>query len=112
MATGQVGFKDQKKVKKVLVKERENPIINRLNKTKVEKHPDLAMEKQEHLKSLSKKNLAAVRARKKEEERIAKERQQLKYQKDHAYDELFTEENMVAASNQDKDEHYYSDDFM
>ena len=36
MATGQVGFKDNKKVKRVYVSARENAIVNRLNKTKVE----------------------------------------------------------------------------
>lgn len=47
MATGQVGFKDNKLVKKVLVETRENAIVNRLNKTKVEKFPDLRQEKAE-----------------------------------------------------------------
>jgi hypothetical protein len=46
-------------VKKVLVAERENPIVNRLNKTKVEKFPDLAMEREEKLKALRKKDQAA-----------------------------------------------------
>jgi hypothetical protein len=45
MATGQVGFKDNKLVKKVLVETRENPIVNRLNKTRVERFPDLRQEK-------------------------------------------------------------------
>jgi len=111
MATGQVGFKDPKKVKKILVAQRENPIINRLNKTKVEKFPDLLMEKEERLRALAKKNQAAVQARKKEEARIAKEYQEKKHQKDHAYDELFTEDNMEAASNQNRDEDFL-DDFM
>jgi hypothetical protein len=39
--------------------QRENPIVNRLNKTKVEKFPDLGMEKEERLKSLRKKDQAA-----------------------------------------------------
>ncbi|KAI9798713.1 MAG: Coiled-coil domain-containing protein 25, partial [Sarcosagium campestre] len=34
MAVGQVSFKDPKKVKKILVPNRENAIVNRLNKTK------------------------------------------------------------------------------
>jgi hypothetical protein len=46
-------------VKKILVPQRENPIVNRLNKTKVEKFPDLQMEKEERLKSLRKKDQAA-----------------------------------------------------
>lgn len=45
MAIGQVGFKDQRKVKKVLVEARTNAIINRLNKTKAERFPDLAVER-------------------------------------------------------------------
>ena len=45
MATGQVGFKDNKLVKKVLVETRENAIVNRLNKSKVEKFSDLRQEK-------------------------------------------------------------------
>ena len=50
MATGQVGFKDQRKVKRVLVDTRINAIINRLDKTRVEKFPDLYAEKEERLK--------------------------------------------------------------
>ena len=46
MAVGQVGFKDQRKVKKILVEARINAIINRLNKTKEERYPDLAEEKE------------------------------------------------------------------
>ncbi|KAL2170524.1 hypothetical protein VTG60DRAFT_4810 [Thermothelomyces hinnuleus] len=111
MAVGQVSFKDHKKVKRILVPQRENPIINRLNKTKVEKFPDLKQEKDDHLRELRKKDQAAQLARKKEEARIAKERQEKKWQKEHAYDDLFTEENMEAASNQNRDENW-EEDFM
>jgi hypothetical protein len=48
---------------------------------------------------------------KKEEARVAKERQEKKWQKDHAYDELFTDENMESTSNQNRDENW-EDDFM
>ncbi|KAL2160052.1 hypothetical protein VTH06DRAFT_1707 [Thermothelomyces fergusii] len=111
MAVGQVSFKDHKKVKRILVAQRENPIINRLNKTKVEKFPDLRQEKEDHLRELRKKDQAAQLARKKEEARIAKERQEKKWQKEHAYDDLFTEENMEASSNQNRDENW-EEDFM
>lgn len=47
MATGQVGFHNNKMVKKVHVEKRENPIVNRLNKTREEKFPDLRAEKEE-----------------------------------------------------------------
>jgi hypothetical protein len=46
-------------VKKILVPQRENHIVNRLNKTKEEKFPDLQMEKEEKLKALRKKDQAA-----------------------------------------------------
>jgi len=54
MATGQVGFKDNRLVKRVYVEKRENAIVNRLNKTKVEKHPDLREEKAQREKELRK----------------------------------------------------------
>lgn len=63
MAVGQVSFKDQKKVKRILIPQRENPIVNRLNKTKVEKHPDLRQEKEDRLKELRKRDHSAFLAR-------------------------------------------------
>ena len=54
MAAGQVSFKDEKKVKRIHVAQRENVIINRLNKTKVEKHPDLKQEKEDRQRDLRK----------------------------------------------------------
>ena len=51
------------KVKRIHVEKRENPIVNRLNKTKVEKYPDLAMEKEARLKELRKKDQVAQQAR-------------------------------------------------
>lgn len=60
MATGQVGFKSDKLVKRLYVEKRENAIVNRLNKTKVEKHPDLREEKAEREKELRKKERIIV----------------------------------------------------
>jgi hypothetical protein len=50
-------------VKRIHVAQRENPIVNRLNKTKVEKFPDLAMEKENRLKELRKRDRLAQQAR-------------------------------------------------
>ncbi|KAF1964462.1 DUF814-domain-containing protein [Bimuria novae-zelandiae CBS 107.79] len=111
MAVGQVGFKDQRKVKRVHVEKRENPIVNRLNKTKIEKYPDLAMEKEARLKELRKKDRDAQLARRKEEALVAKEHKEKAWQRDHAYDDLFSEENMAAASNQDRSEDFLDDFF-
>jgi len=52
-------FIDTIQVKRVIVPQRENPIVNRLNKTRTEKFPDLAMEKEEKLKALRKKDQSA-----------------------------------------------------
>lgn len=111
MAVGQVSFKDQRMVKRILVAQRENPIVNRLNKTKVEKQPDLKQERDDRQRELQKRDQAVQLARKKEETRLAREYQEKKYQKEHAYDDIFTEENMAASSNQDRDEGW-EDDFM
>lgn len=59
MEVGQVSFKDQRKVKRILVPQRENPIVNRLNKTKVEKKPDFKQEKDDRLKELRRRDQAA-----------------------------------------------------
>ena len=111
MATGQVSFHNPKLVKKVLVRMRENPIVNRLNKTRVEKFPDLRAEKEEWLQKRrheERKTREEQKARDKQEKR---EREQLKWQKTHAYDDMFSEENMQASSNQDRDADFL-DDFM
>ncbi|KAF1814186.1 coiled-coil domain-containing protein 25 [Eremomyces bilateralis CBS 781.70] len=102
MDAGQVGFKDNKKVKKIHIPQRENPIVNRLNKTKVERHPNLREEKEDRQKDLRRRDQAARQARSKEEVRIAKERKEKAYQKDHAYDDLFSEEAMEQSSNQNR----------
>ncbi|PTB75522.1 DUF814-domain-containing protein [Trichoderma longibrachiatum ATCC 18648] len=105
------GSMDVGQVKRVLVPHRENAIVNRLNKTKVEKKPDLKAERDDMLKELRKKEQAAQLIKKKEEQRQAQEWKEKKWQKDHAYDDLFTDENMAAASNQDRTEDW-EDDFM
>ncbi|KAL8377735.1 hypothetical protein RB595_008430 [Gaeumannomyces hyphopodioides] len=111
MDVGQVSFHDQKKVKRILVPQRENPIVNRLNKTKEERHPDLKQEKDDRLSELRKRDQSAQQQRRKEEARVAKERSEKKWQKDHAYDDVFSEENMEGSSNQNRDENW-EDDFM
>lgn len=46
-------------------------------------------------------------SQKREDARLAEERQRLKWQKDHMYDDIHTEDQMV--SNQDREEGYLSD---
>ncbi|KAL4968110.1 putative DUF814 domain protein [Aspergillus stella-maris] len=111
MAAGQVSFHNHKQVKKVFVAQRENPIVNRLNKTRVEKLPDLRAEKEEHERVQRRKDRKAQDERKAKEKQEKREREQLKWQKDHAYDDMFTDENMEASNNQDRDSNF-EDDFM
>lgn len=47
----------------------------------------------------------------KEEQRQAQEWKDMKWQKEHAYDDMFTDENMAAQSNQDRSADW-EDDFM
>lgn len=54
--------------------------------------------------------LLTIRQRK-EEARVAKERKELAWQRDHAYDDMMSEENLAMSSNQDRDEDFL-DDFM
>jgi len=111
MAVGQVGFKDQRKVKKILVETRTNAIVNRLNKTKEERFPDLAEEKEEREREIRNQEKKAMLERKKEEARVAKEHKEKAWQKDHAYDDVFTEYALEASSNQNRDAAFY-DDFL
>lgn len=48
---------------------------------------------------------------KKEDAKLAEERQRLKWQKEHMYDDIHTEENLAQMSNQDRTEEDF-DDFM
>lgn len=108
MEDGQVGFKKANLVKKIHVDERVNAIVNRLNKTKEERFPDLQAERVAYDKEQTQMEIVNRQKRQKEEQRIARERKQLAYQKHHAYDDLFTEENVRHSSNQNAED---EDDF-
>ncbi|KAK0939057.1 Coiled-coil domain-containing protein 25 [Friedmanniomyces endolithicus] len=111
MATGQVGFKDQKMVRRVYVEKRENAIVNRLNKTKVEKYPDLRQEKADREKEERRKERISAQEKKKDDARLAEERAQLKYQKEHMYDDLHADDEIAQSSNQDRDPDFLDDFF-
>lgn len=111
MATGQVSFHSPKLTKKAFIPERQNPIVNRLNKTRVEKHPDLREEKEEYLKKKRKDERKLREEKKVAEKRERKERDELKWQKEHAYDDLMADENVMMSNNQDRNSDF-EDDFM
>ncbi|EEB06347.2 DUF814 domain-containing protein [Schizosaccharomyces japonicus yFS275] len=105
MAVGQVSFKNPQLVKRVHVAARENAIINRLMKTRVEKFPDLMAEQIAYDSEKKRKAKAEAIKKAKEEEAIAKERKAASDAYKHAYDDLFNEENMRSTG-------WDEDDFM
>lgn len=111
MTTGQVSFHNPKMTKKILVPFRQNPIINRLNKTKVEKFPDLREEREEDLRQKRNVERLAREEKKAQEKQEKKEREEKRWQKDHAYDDLMDEGDIAASSNQDREADFL-DDFM
>ncbi|KIJ59064.1 hypothetical protein HYDPIDRAFT_118892 [Hydnomerulius pinastri MD-312] len=90
MAVGQVSFHNDKRVKRVHVPKRENPIVNRLNKTKVEKQVDHEQEKIDRIKTENAEKRAVATQRKKEETELAKQREAEKAAR--SYDSLFNVE--------------------
>ncbi len=63
MDVGQVSFKNPRLVRRILVPQRENPIVNRLTKTRTEvKQPDLKQEKDDRDRDLRRRANAALQA--------------------------------------------------
>ncbi|CAH1117968.1 unnamed protein product [Phaedon cochleariae] len=92
MEVGQVGFHKEKDVRKMRVAKRINEIMNRLNKTKREEHPDFRAEreKRDRLERDDKKKLLREKKRKEEEvEKKRKEEAELR-----SYNSLMSGENM------------------
>jgi len=110
MATGQVSFHDPKMVKKAHVQVRQNAIVNRLNKTREEKFPDLRAERDADQREKRKIERIEREKQKAKDRDERQRREELRWQKDHAYDDMMREEEMV--SNQDRDAGFYEDDFM
>ncbi|XP_013418284.1 coiled-coil domain-containing protein 25 [Lingula anatina] len=106
MEVGQVGFHKHKEVVTVHVEKKLNEIVNRLNKTKEEKHPDLRAlrEERDRREREDKKQTERERKQKEKEEQKRKEEEA----KLRSYDSLMTPSNMT--SNQDSGND--SDDFM
>ncbi|KAJ1655574.1 hypothetical protein IWQ61_004702 [Dispira simplex] len=109
MAVGQVSFHNPRLVKRCHVETRTNEIINRLNKTRVEKQPDLYAEKADHQRELNRKARAIQQAKRKEEECIRQEYQQKKEMKNYAG--MFDETEIMQNSNRNATEDL-EEDFM
>ncbi|XP_055377216.1 coiled-coil domain-containing protein 25 [Condylostylus longicornis] len=106
MEVGQVAFHCDKDVRKVRVEKRINEIVNRLNKTKVEEHPDLRgeREKRDEEEREDKKRLLRLQKQKeKEDEKRRQDEAELR-----SYSSLMKAENMKTNYDDGND----SDDFM
>ncbi|KIM66713.1 hypothetical protein SCLCIDRAFT_1211107 [Scleroderma citrinum Foug A] len=90
MAVGQVAFHNDKTVKRVHVAKRENPIVNRLNKTKVEKQVDHEQERIDRIKEENAEKRAIAAQKKKEETELEQQRAAEKAAR--SYDLLFNAE--------------------
>ncbi|XP_057294767.1 coiled-coil domain-containing protein 25-like [Hydractinia symbiolongicarpus] len=106
MAVGQVGFQKQKEVRRIMVETKINVIINRLNKTKVEKEIDyraLREQRDQAEQREAKKKIQEEKALKKLAEAEKAEQKELKN-----YSSLMVESNMTSNVDNPIDE----DDFM
>lgn len=113
MAVGQVSFVDEKLVRRTKVKTRSNEIVNRLNKTKEERFPDLQAEKEEYERGVREEKKRAYH----ESEQKRKEEERLRLEEAEArdYKHMMNEEKMK--SNKELAKKYASveeaeDDFM
>ncbi|ORE03586.1 DUF814-domain-containing protein [Rhizopus microsporus var. microsporus] len=93
METGQVTFHNHKKVKRVHVEKRINEVVNRLNKTKVERYPDLMQEKIQREKMDRKKARADEFAQKEEARRLAEEKRKAEKEINDLFDPSLMKSN-------------------
>ena len=112
MATGQVSFHDQRLTKKMLVPARQNPIVNRLNKTREEKFPDLNEQREEVRREKRKVERMAREEQKRAEKQEKEEREAKRYQKEHGYDDFMNEDEIAQSSNQDREGWNPEEDFF
>nr|CAG4643568.1 EOG090X0G3O [Ilyocryptus agilis] len=107
MEVGQVGFHKEKEVRKIRVEKRINEVVNRLNKTKVERKPDLRFEREQRDREEredKKRLLREQKEREREEEKRKQEEAELR-----SYDRLQKASNMKTNKEDDGND---SDDFM
>lgn len=106
MDVGQVSFHRDKDVKKIRVEKRINDIVNRLNKTKTESHPDFRSEREKRdakEREDKKKILRDQKELEKENEKRRKDEAELR-----SYTSLMATEKMTTNYDDGND----SDDFM
>ena len=95
MTTGQVGFKANQLIAYATVEARDNAIVNRLDKTRVERPSEsIQKEREERDAAERREEKEAKKARADEEKRVTAERK--KEKEARSYDTLFDERNMTS----------------
>ncbi|KAL1775789.1 coiled-coil domain-containing protein 25 isoform X2 [Sigmodon hispidus] len=97
MDVGQIGFHRQKDVKTVTVEKKVNEILNRLEKTKLEKFPAEKESRDREERNEKKAQIQEIKRKEKEEMKKKRGMDELR-----SYSSLMKAENM--SSNQDSDE--------
>ncbi|KAG5225362.1 coiled-coil domain-containing protein [Salix suchowensis] len=113
MDAGQVGFHNSKMVRTVRAEKRLNEVVNRLNKTKVERKPDLKAEREavNAAERAERKLLLRDKKRREEMERLEKERQtEIRSYKGLMVAEKMTSNKQIASESRSLQE--LEDDFM
>ncbi|XP_041019341.1 coiled-coil domain-containing protein 25 isoform X2 [Juglans microcarpa x Juglans regia] len=113
MDVGQVGFYNPKMVRTVRVEKRINDIVNRLNRTKVERRPDLKAEREavSAAERAERKQQLRDKKRREEMERLEKERQaELRSYKGLMVSENMTSNKQIATTSKSLQE--MEEDFM
>ncbi|KAL3500526.1 hypothetical protein ACH5RR_039619 [Cinchona calisaya] len=113
MDVGQVGFHNSKMVRTVKVEKRINDIVNRLNRTKVERNPDLKAEREavNAAERAERKNQLREKKRHEEMEKLEKERQaELRSYKNLMVADKMTSNKDIASTNKTLQE--LEEDFM
>lgn len=113
MDVGQVGFHNTRMVRVVIVEKRVNEIINRLNKTRVERRPDLKAEKDASnaAEKAERKMQLKVKRRREEMERLEKERRaEIRSYKGLMVAEKMTSNRQIASAGNSMQE--MEDDFV
>ena len=96
MVDGQVGFHRPENVRRLKV-EKDNTITNAINKTKVERHPDLYKEQQDRQREIIRQK--KEKNRQLEKERKLKDLEIKKEKEERSYGRIMTDDNMT--SNKD-----------
>jgi len=105
MVDGQVGFHRPENVRKIDVVEKNNAIVNALNKTKEEKYPDLKKEQEKRLEEIRNERIALRKKEEKEKRILEEDRRREK--EERSYDRIHRSDNMTSNAGTKRLMHWY-----